>query len=146
MPGFVTLPPFGSGFAFASAHFQHQMPCRIGGSRLNSIKPLLHAGVGSVAISGQNLGHLPSLLPVCFLMDHSVFGCVFGDGVKQSLVGEETTQVMFHGKDLGLGCCSPVFSALGSPKAHDLLRPGGIFLFGYNHILFRKRYSNSIQK
>jgi hypothetical protein len=41
--------------------------------------------------------------------------CVFGDGVKHSLVSEETRPLLSFWKvDLELGCGSPVFSALWS--------------------------------
>jgi hypothetical protein len=38
--------------------------------------------------------------------------------------------------DLGLGVVHRFLQHRGSPKPHDLLRSGGIFLFGYKLIIF----------
>lgn len=120
VPGFVTLPTFGSSLAIASAHFQQKMPwCRIGGSRLDSIKPL-QLGLGWISIHHRSeFGRSASTVACRFLVDHSVFGCVFGDGVKHSLhaslVGEETP-LCFLERGFGVGCCSPVSSAPGLTK------------------------------
>jgi hypothetical protein len=56
---------------------------------------------------------------------------VFGDGVKLSLVGEETRPLSSFWKvELELGCGSPVFSALWSLQTCVRLRPCYYFLIG----------------
>ena len=131
------LPPSGIGFSFAaSARFQ-QMPCWIGGYRLDSTKPFL--------VGVRMLDQYPA--PVKVGWSAFAVACLFS-GVRlvmelntHWLVWEHASYVYWKGEP-GLECCSPVSLACGHHKLmiSSVVEPLLVPSYPFFVILIEKRY------